>query len=665
LKLLAPADDLEESFQTLATESILRHVLTQSGLESEWLLRGLSLALIPELDDGERSRLAMRQLIRMPSKLERNQLGPLLEMPGAEEPDEEVQQWLDAQAWDSASYLLERYGGDHLSEFIQLLGAGTDEDIAFQGVFGLDQGDFDEAWRESVLRGHLQIGMERFAESFDSEKASDHVQMLASAEFGGRGAGSAGALASAEYIAEAFKAYGLIPIISIEQDVSAAVPGEATNFIPEGQDEFGYIQYFPISSLRLERQPSLQLMDQDSEILADFHYREHFQTIPQGYSYSGPVKGELVWTRDVEYENLDLSGKIVLRDMTDTTLPEEVDQAVLSGAIGLVVVTDVLGGKPFLNKSALPLSEPEVVDLPVIHLGRNAFKEVLDLAGETLISVKRSPPALPLGVQLMIDLPFSPVSQILEANVLGLLPGSDPTPSDEIVILSAHYDHVGDDPEVWHCLPGVTPSEESREEDLCTVKPGLRFPGENDNASGIGVLLEVARAWQEAGYQPAHSVLFAAWGAQEAGEVGSRYYIDHPLFPLERTLAVIQLDAVGAGTGYYLEAMGTVDQDGLLLSRVAIQDDLADVRLSLEMKSAAEVISLSRLPPEWIAWPSREDAFQSDQIPFMEQGVPSLLLRWRGAKETNVPVDLMEQVLLERLGATGRTVILLAMSLAR
>jgi hypothetical protein len=337
--------------------------------------------------------------------------------------------------------------------------------------------------------------MERLAEGFDSERAFAHVQTLTSAEFAGRGAGSAGAQASAEYIAEAFEAYGLIPVIPIEKDEGAADPGEEAEDIIEGQDEFGYFQQFPIYSLRLERQPSLQLLDQDGEILADFHYREHFQTIPH---------------------------------LADTTLSEEVEQAVASGAIGLVVVTDILGGKPFLNKSALPLSEPEVVDLPVIHLGRNAFKEVLDLSGETLISVKRSPPALPLGVQVMIDLPYSPVSQILEANVLGLLPGSDPDRADEIVILSAHYDHVGDDPDVWQCSPGVTPSEEAREAGLCTVTPGLRYPGENDNASGVGVLLEVARAWQEAGYQPAHSVLFAAWGAQEAGEVGSRYYIEHP-----------------------------------------------------------------------------------------------------------------------------------------
>jgi uncharacterized protein len=664
LKLLASALDLDEAFQTQFTESILRHVLTQSGLESEWLLRGMSLTLVAELDGGERSSLAMRQLLRLPSKLERDQLGLLLEMPGAEELDEEAQQLADAQAWDSVNYLLEMYGGDHLSEFFQLLGTGNDEATAFQEAFGLDQGAFDEEWRQSVLRGHLPVGMERFAEGFDSERAFAHVQVLTGAEFGGRGAGSAGAQAAVEYIAESFKAYGLIPIIPVEQDAGAADPGEESTEVLIGQDEFGYLQQFPIYSLQLERQPSLQILDQDGEILADYHYREHFLTIPQAYPFSGPVTGELIWTREEEYSDLDLSGKIVLREVTGS-LADEVEQAVASGALGLVVVTDIRGGKPFLNKVALPLSEPAVVNLPVLHLGRNAFEELLEIAGETLVSVKRSPAALPLGVQVLIDLPYSPTSYVLDANVLGLLPGSDPARADEIVIISAHYDHVGDDPDIWQCLPGVTPGEEAREAELCTVTPGLRFPGENDNASGIGVLLEVARAWQDAGYQPAHSVLFAAWGAQEAGEVGSRYYIDHPLFPLDKTLAVIQLDAVGGGTGYYLEAMGTVDQDGLLLSRVAIQDELADVRLSLVMKSAAEVSHLSRLPPEWIEWPSREDAFQSDQIPFMEQGVPSLLLRWRKADETNSSGELMDEVLLERLGAAGRTVILLAMSLAR
>lgn len=663
LKLLVAPDDWDESLKTTLTESILRHVLTQSGIESEWLLRGMSLALVPELDTGQRSRLAMRRLLRLPSILERDQLGPLLEMPGGEEPDEEVQQLADAQAWDSATYLLEMYEGDHLSQFIQLLGTGIDEETAFQEVFGLDQRAFDEAWRESVMRGHLQVGMERFTEDFDSERAFAHVQMLASEEFGGRGAGSAGAKASAEYIAEAFEMYGLIPIIPAELEAGIVEAEAESKEVLSDQGELGYFQQFPINSLQLERQPSLQLMDHDGEILVDFHYREHFLTIPQAYPYAGPVTGELIWTREAEYSNLDLSGKIVLRDVTAPLL-EEVEQAVASGAMGLIVVTDIRGGKQFLNKSALPLSEPDVVDLPVLHLGRNAFEDLLDFAGETLVSVKRSPPALPLGVRVMIDLPYSPPSQIMEANILGLLPGSDPARADEIVIIGAHYDHVGDDPDLWQCLPGVTPSEDARDAEFCTVTPGLRFPGENDNASGIGVLLEVARAWQDAGYQPAHSVLFAAWGAQEAGEVGSRYYVNHPLFPLEKTLAMIQLDAVGAGTGYYLEAMGTVDQDGLLLSHVAIQDDLADVRLSLVMKSATEAKRLSRLPMEWVTWPSREDAFQSDQIPFMEQGVPSLLLRWRRANETNLPADLMDEVLLERLGATGRTVILLAMSLA-
>ena len=177
-------------------------------------------------------------------------------------------------------------------------------------------------------------------------------------------------------------------------------------------------------------------------------------------------------------------------------------------------------------------------------------------------------------------------------------------------------------------------------------------------------MLEVARAWQEMGYQPAHSVLFAAWGAQESGEVGSQYYVDYPLFPLEKTLAMIQVDAVGGGTGYYLEGLGAVEQDGLLLSRVAIQDELTGVRISLVISSSEEIRRISRLPPEWIEWPSRESEYQSDQIPFFKQGVPSLLLRWRKASENNLPEEFMDELLIERLDATGRTVMVLIMSLA-
>jgi Zn-dependent M28 family amino/carboxypeptidase len=188
----------------------------------------------------------------------------------------------------------------------------------------------------------------------------------------------------------------------------------------------------------------------------------------------------------------------------------------------------------------------------------------------------------------------------------------------EVIILGAHYDHVGDDPD-------------------------RRYAGENDNASGVGILLEIARLWHERGYRPRRSVLFAAWGAQELGEVGSSYYVNHhPVLPLERTAAMLQLDAVGGGDGYYLEARGDWERDGWLLYSMIATEDSVDGRLA-----------------------PRGQPGQSDQVPFHEAGVPTLLITWRGASEDNVPIEIADQVDRHRLGMAGRMVTLALMSIAR
>jgi Zn-dependent M28 family amino/carboxypeptidase len=228
-----------------------------------------------------------------------------------------------------------------------------------------------------------------------------------------------------------------------------------------------------------------------------------------------------------------------------------------------------------------------------------------------------------LGIEARVEISFSSLERGQTANVLGLLPGSDPDLAHEVIVLGAHYDHVGDDP----------PGEQGG---------GLRYPGANDDASGVAVLLEIARLWQAAGYQPGRSVLFAAWGAQEPGELGSRYYVDHPLLPLKDTVAMLQLDTVGGGEGYYLEAQGGSAREGLLLFNLQVADEWVDGRLTLESQWA-----------------------QSDQIPFHEAGVPSLLITWREASEDNWPVEIADEVDPYRLGVTGRMVTLAVMATAR
>jgi hypothetical protein len=315
--------------------------------------------------------------------------------------------------------------------------------------------------------------------------------------------------------------------------------------------------------------------------LENFAYRHDFLALVSETGSGGIAEGELVWIRDGDYEGMELAGKIALRSSSGA-MDTEVARAVEHGASGLILV----GAKELLAKT--PLGSLPESTIPVAELTREGYNKLLEMAGHTQASLNSPPPALPLGLKARMEVPLSPPETVETANVLGLLPGSDPILGQEVIIIGAHYDHVGDDPR------------------------GRRYAGANDDASGVGVLLEIARLWHQLGYYPQRSVLFAAWGAQEPGQLGSSYYVEHPVLPLEKTVAMLQLDAVGGGSGYYLEARGDWEQDGLLLFSMMATEDSVDGRLAIRGQSE-----------------------ESDHVPFHEAGLPTLLVTWRGASENN------------------------------
>jgi len=112
-------------------------------------------------------------------------------------------------------------------------------------------------------------------------------------------------------------------------------------------------------------------------------------------------------------------------------------------------------------------------------------------------------------------------------NVIGVLPGSKPELAGQAALLTAHYDHLGFG---W---PDVHAGDE-----------GQLHPGADDNASGVAVLLELARVLA-AGAAPQRTLVFVAFTGEEAGRLGSLYYVDHPPFALEKTIGVVNLDTVG------------------------------------------------------------------------------------------------------------------------
>jgi aminopeptidase YwaD len=106
-------------------------------------------------------------------------------------------------------------------------------------------------------------------------------------------------------------------------------------------------------------------------------------------------------------------------------------------------------------------------------------------------------------------------------NVLGFVKGA--VAPDTFLIICAHYDHLGG------------------------IGQQCYFPGANDNASGIAMLLQFAEYYVRPEHQPKYSVLFIAFGAEEVGLLGSKYYTEHPLVPLKQTKFVVNLDLMGSG----------------------------------------------------------------------------------------------------------------------
>ncbi len=165
-------------------------------------------------------------------------------------------------------------------------------------------------------------------------------------------------------------------------------------------------------------------------------------------------------------------------------------------------------------------------------------------------------------------------------NVLAVLEGEGPR-ADEAVLIGAHYDHLGKHP---------------GQDGKLSI-----YNGANDNASGVATMLEVARILATRSKKLPRRVVFAAFSAEERGMVGSFYYVNHPLVPLEKTVAMINLDMVGCPKGDALAAAGR--QSSPMFAELAN-------RIGKEHH-----LTLAELPSKLTG---------SDHLPFYGEQIPSL-----------------------------------------
>ncbi|HTT66190.1 MAG TPA: M20/M25/M40 family metallo-hydrolase [Bryobacteraceae bacterium] len=163
---------------------------------------------------------------------------------------------------------------------------------------------------------------------------------------------------------------------------------------------------------------------------------------------------------------------------------------------------------------------PRLIDPDEEHVVSGGVPRLIVRDPEAVRLLKDAP-AGETGITLSVNLPEATAVPVTVRNVAAVLRGSDPALRDQYLLLTAHYDHIG------------------RNSD------GVVFPGANDDGSGTVSVIEIARALAAARVHPKRSIVFMLFFGEEEGDLGSRYYISHPLFPLARTVADLNLEQVG------------------------------------------------------------------------------------------------------------------------
>lgn len=392
----------------------------------------------------------------------------------------------------------------------------------------------------------IALSTNAFAQKAKSEagQASDlrkHVEYLASDQLAGRKTGEPGATTAAGYIANWFAQFKLEP--------GLRKSGNTPN----------YFQAFPyVAGVSIGDKTTLRLIP--SNPANESKLEPSIAFVPFANSINGELQNvEIVFAgygittadrRYNDYAGIDVKGKaaFVFDGAPDTgasapgriNIHTKASLAKDNGAKALVIVSsaETLAADPL---SKLPF-EPSMGEtaIPVLIISRQAalvlfaVKEVKDLAEiEKWLAMRtNAPPSIQIKLsdapKFTASINLDLVKNTVEAyNVVGILPGRDAQLKDEVIVIGAHYDHLGF---------GGRSSLSPNTNDI--------HHGADDNASGVSAMLELVRQFTKE-KKNKRTIVFIAFGAEEEGLLGSKYYVNAPARQLDKTVAMINMDMVG------------------------------------------------------------------------------------------------------------------------
>jgi hypothetical protein len=274
---------------------------------------------------------------------------------------------------------------------------------------------------------------------------------------------------------------------------------------------------------------------------------------------------ELLFTDENFFENEKKIQKLAKKDLKTTLLA--FDRSVLKGEAAKLA--DSLLSDNFLGAGGYLLINSKNKLVWSVWPGENQKKfPVIEIIEDAL-------PRKAKNLALSIDAEY--LNNHSVRNIIGYIPGS--VSPDAFLVFTAHYDHLG---------------RMGRE---------TYFPGANDNASGVAMMLDLARHFADSTNQPAFSIAFIALAAEEMGLKGSEYYVENPLFPLGNIRFLINLDMVGTGSEGITVVNGTIYEEAF--------------------EKLVKINSDNNYIPKVV---KRGESCNSDHCPFYQKGVPSIFI---------------------------------------
>jgi Zn-dependent M28 family amino/carboxypeptidase len=436
--------------------------------------------------------------------------------------------------------------------------------------------------------------------SLNTDELAHDVEILSSDAFEGRFPASPGEEKTIKFLKEEFEKVGLkpgngdsffqeVPLVEITASPQTKL------VVTEGKKplEFAYGDDFVGVTLRVQEKVTVENSDM----------------VFVGY---GIVAPEYQWD---DYEGIDVKGKTVVMLVNDpgfaTQDPElfngramtyygrwtyKYEEAARQGAACAVIIHETAPAaygwdvvrKGWTGPNFSLVSEDGNASRCAVEswITLETTRAIFEAAEKNYDDLKKSAEksgfkAVPLGLKASLALENS-IRNAISRNVIGLLPGSKR--ADEYIIYTAHWDHFGKDP---------------------NLEGDQIFNGALDNATGTAALIELAEAFQRLGSPPQRSILFLAVTAEEQGLLGSDYYATHPLYPLTKTVAVINMDS--------LNIYGRMKDIRII--------GYGQSELDEYVKAYAEEVGRVVLPNPT---PEKGSFYRSDHFPFAKQGVPAL-----------------------------------------